>query len=162
MSHISLAEVENIDQAQEMRACRNQVRSFMTHNTEEITPEQQVEWYENEYLPANKAGDIFGYVVREDGEPLGYGIISKRDGRYWVSGGLIAAARGKGIGHFLFEEMTMRIHEDLRSEEAWLDVLNSNEHARSLYEKLGYVAVSSTTELTVMVHRLIHEEAMAA
>lgn len=162
-SGISLAEIENGYHAEQMRACRNQVRSYMTHNTAEILPAEQAEWYAETYLPARKAGELFGYIVRdEDDMPLGYGLISKRDGRWWVSGGLIADARGKGAGHFLFQEMTMMIHEDLRSEEAWLDVLNENEAARSLYEKLGYVAVSSTDLLTVMVHRQIHEEAMAA
>jgi len=161
-SDIWLAEIQTLDHAQEMRACRNQVRNFMTHNTAEILPEEQVKWFEETYLPARKAKDLFGYVVRDGEEPLGYGLISKRDGRWWVSGGLVADARGKGAGFYLFHEMTQMIHEDLRSEEAWLDVLNENEAARGLYEKLGYVAVSSTDLLTVMVHRQFHEEAMAA
>lgn len=163
MSGISLAEIENGYHAEQMRVCRNEVRSFMTHNKAEILPQEQAEWYAETYLPAREAGELFGYIVRdEDDMPLGYGLISKRDGKWWVSGGLIEAARGKGAGYFLFEQMTMMIHEDLRSEEVWLDVLNENEHARALYEKLGYVAVSSTDLLTVMVHRFRHEEAMAA
>ena len=159
MSHI-LREMEHLDDAFVMMEFRNEVREFMTHNTAEIMEEQQTEWYRETYLPARQKGELFGYIVRrEDEDPIGYGLISKRDGRWWVSGGLTEAARGQGAGYFLFEQMTLMIHEDLRSEEAWLDVLNTNEGARRLYEKLGYTAVMADERLTVMVHRLEHEEA---
>lgn len=163
MSGISLAEIENGYHAEQMRVCRNEVRQFMTHNKAEILPQEQAEWYAETYLPAREAGELFGYIVRDEDEmPLGYGLISKRDGRWWVSGGLTEDARGKGAGYFLFEQMTMMIHEDLRSEEAWLDVLRGNEPALKLYRKLGYTAVRDSADLIVMVHRLRHEEAMAA
>lgn len=158
MSHI-LHEMESASQAFEMMDIRNEVRHFMTHNTAEIMPEQQAEWYRKTYLPARERGELFGYLVKNEDQTIGYGLISKRDGRWWVSGGLTEAARGQGAGYFLFEQMTLMIHEDLRSEEAWLDVLNTNEGARRLYEKLGYTAVMADERLTVMVHRLEHEEA---
>lgn len=158
MSHI-LHEMESASQAFDMMDIRNEVREFMTHNTAEILPAQQAEWYRETYLPARERGELFGYLVKNEDQTIGYGLISKRDGRWWVSGGLKAEARGQGAGYFLFEQMTLMIHEDLRSEEAWLDVLNSNEGARRLYEKLGYTAVMADERLTVMVHRLEHEEA---
>jgi ribosomal protein S18 acetylase RimI-like enzyme len=162
MSHI-LREMEHLDDAFVMMELRNECRDFMTHNTAEIMEEQQVEWYRETYLPAREKGELFGYIVRrEDEEPIGYGLISKRDGKWWVSGGLAEDARGEGAGFFLFDTMTEMIHEDLRSEEAWLDVLNSNEGAQRLYKKLGYVAVNSTDKLTVMVHSRVHQEAVAA
>lgn len=162
MSHI-LREMGSEIDAQIMREFRNECREFMTHNTAEIMEAEQVEWYRETYLPARQKGELFGYIVRrEDEEAIGYGLISKRDGRWWVSGGLSEDARGEGAGYFLFEQMTDMIHEDLRSEQAWLDVLNTNEGARRLYEKLGYVAVSSTERLTVMVHNRVHEQEVAA
>lgn len=158
MSHI-LREMESASQAFEMMDIRNEVREFMTHNTAEIMPAQQAEWYRETYLPAREKGELFGYLVKSEDQTIGYGLISKRDGRWWVSGGLKEEARGQGAGYFLFEQMTLMIHEDLRSEEAWLDVLNTNEGAKRLYEKLGYTAVVASDRLTVMVHRLEHEEA---
>ena len=158
MSHI-LHEMESASEAFEMMDIRNEVRQFMTHNTAEIMPAQQAEWYRETYLPARERGELFGYLVKNEDQTIGYGLISKRDGRWWVSGGLKSEARGQGAGYFLFEQMTLMIHEDLRSEEAWLDVLNTNEGARRLYEKLGYTAVMADERLTVMVHRLEHEEA---
>jgi ribosomal protein S18 acetylase RimI-like enzyme len=151
--------MESASQAFEMMDIRNEVREFMTHNTAEIMPAEQAEWYRKTYLPARDRGEIFGYLVKNEDQTIGYGLISKRDGRWWVSGGLTEAARGQGAGYFLFEQMTLMIHEDLRSEEAWLDVLNSNEAAQHLYRKIGYTAVMSDERLTLMVHRLEHSEA---
>lgn len=162
MSHI-LREMEHLDDAFVMMEFRNECREFMTHNTAEIMEDQQVEWYRETYLPAREKGELFGYIVRrEDEEPIGYGLISKRDGRWWVSGGLAEDARGEGAGYFLFNEMTNMIHEDLRSEEAWLDVLNTNEGAKRLYRKLGYVATVTGDRISVMVHSRVHQEAKAA
>ena len=159
MSHI-LREMGSASEAFDMMDIRNEVREFMTHNTAEIMPAQQAEWYRETYLPARERGELFGYLVYgEEPQAIGYGLISKRDGRWWVSGGLKEEARGQGAGYFLFNEMTQMIHEDLRSEEAWLDVLRANEGALRLYRKLGYAAVMDTERLIVMVHRLEHEEA---
>lgn len=159
MSHI-LREMESASQAFDMMDIRNEVREFMTHNTAEIMPAEQAEWYRETYLPARERGELFGYLVYGDEQqPIGYGLISKRDGKWWVSGGLTEAARGQGAGFFLFNEMTQFIHEDLRSEEAWLDVLNTNEAAQGLYRKIGYTAVMSDEKLTVMVHKQEHSEA---
>ena len=157
---LTLHEMSSSIEAFEMRDIRNEVRQFMTHNTAEILPAEQAQWYKETYLPGRERGEIFGYLLRDDeGDAIGYGLISKRDGRWWVSGGLSESARGMGAGFQLFHEMTWIIHEDLRSEEAWLDVLNTNEVAQNLYRKLGYTAVMADERLTVMVHRAEHEEA---
>jgi RimJ/RimL family protein N-acetyltransferase len=153
MSHISLAELSSPDDALEMSACRNQVRSFMTHNQAEILPEQQLQWYRDTYIPSHEADELFGYVVRDGIDPIGYGLISLRDQKWWVSGGLLAEARGKGAGRFLFEQMTLIAHEDLGADEVWLDVLRGNERAQNLYRSLGYRAVKDTAEMIVMVHK---------
>lgn len=161
-SRISLSEIKSPDDALEMAACRNQVRTFLTHNRDEILPHQQLMWYWDEYLPRRAARELIGYVVRnEDRDPLGYGLISEREGRYWVSGGLLADARGKGAGETLFAGMTDTIHDELGEEAAWLDVARGNEPALNLYRKLGYRAVSDTAELIVMVHRVEPQEVAA-
>lgn len=161
MSHISLAELSSPDDALEMSAMRNQVRTFMTHNQAEILPEQQLEWYRDVYIPSHEADELFGYVVRDGIDPIGYGLISLRDEKWWVSGGLIADARGKGAGRFLFEQMTLITHEDLGADEVWLDVLRGNERAQKLYRSLGYQAVRDTAEMIVMVHRWEEQEQAA-
>lgn len=161
-SRISLNEIKSPDDALEMSACRNQVRTFLTHNTDEILPHQQLMWYWDEYVPRRAARELIGYVVRdEERSPLGYGLISQREGRYWVSGGLVADARGKGAGEALFQGMTDTIHDELGEEAAWLDVARGNAPAINLYRKLGYRAVRDTADLIVMVHRAEPEDIAA-
>lgn len=159
MPQISLAELSSPDDALEMSAMRNQVRLFMTHNQAEILPEQQLEWYRDVYIPSHEQDELHGFVVRDGIDPIGYGLISLRDQKWWVSGGLIADARGKGAGRFLFEQMTLIAHEDLGADEVWLDVLRGNERAQNLYRSLGYRAVKDTAEMIVMVHRYEEEQA---
>lgn len=159
MSQISMAELSSPDDALEMSAMRNQVRTFMTHNQAEILPAEQLEWHRDVYIPSHNDDELHGFVVRDGIDPIGYGLISLRDQRWWVSGGLIADARGKGAGRFLFEQMTLIAHEDLGADEVWLDVLRGNERAQNLYRSLGYQAVQDTAEMLVMVHKYEEEAA---
>jgi len=55
--------MESASEAFEMMDIRNEVREFMTHNTAEIMPAEQAEWYRKTYLPARDRGEIFGYLV---------------------------------------------------------------------------------------------------
>ncbi len=152
MSHI-LHEIENISEAFKMAGVRNEVREFMTHNTAEITYPDQAEWYCNTYIPARKIGNLFGYLLPDENGYVGYGLISRRENRWWVSGGVKEEARSQGLGKLLFKELTRITHEDLQIEEVWLDVLNTNEIAHDMYRKLGYVAVRNDGDLTIMVHK---------
>lgn len=151
---LTLHEMTTFEQSIEMMMIRNDVREFMTHDQSPISYSRQQNWFENKYYPALKAGEIIGYLLVDDEELkyIGYGLISLREGKWWVSGGLVPEARGKGAGEFLFGQLTEKVHR-IDEQECWLDVLSSNEVARKLYEKLGYVAVSSDERMTVMVHR---------
>lgn len=152
MSDILLAEITSPDDALDMAHCRNEVREFMTHNTDVITPEQQLEWYRDTYRPAREERSMYGYVVRKDLNPIGYGLVSLRNQVMWVSGGITAAERGSGYGEALFDFLTQKIHQGLGQEEAYLDVRKDNAPAQRLYEKLGYVAVGEVDGLIAMVH----------
>jgi ribosomal-protein-alanine N-acetyltransferase len=129
----------------------------MTHNTDEITPEQQLEWYREAYQPLNEQREIYGYVMRKALEPIGYGLVTHRHDAHWVSGGLVGEARGSGLGEALFDFLTRKIHEGIGDDKAFLDVRPNNEPARRLYEKLGYTAIGVNDGLIVMVHRQTQE-----
>ena len=93
--------VINPFQIMEMRLVRNEVRSFMTHNTGEISVWQQLWWYVRHYLPHFIFREAVAFLFRhpETKAVMGYGLISKKDdGVYWVSGGLKAEFRGQGFG----------------------------------------------------------------
>lgn len=153
MLDISLADVASPDDALDMARCRNEVRSYLTHNTDEISPEQQLDWYRNSYIPGRTRGKIFGYVLRQQLTPIGYGLITERDELMWVSGGVSQQYRGKGLGEAVFHFLTEQIHDELGHSGAFLDVREDNIPAQRLYEKLGYAAIGHVNGLVQMVHR---------
>lgn len=153
ISGITLADVASPDDALDMARCRNEVRSYLTHNTNPISPEQQLEWYRTTYIPGRTRGKMFGYVLREGLNPIGYGLITERDELMWVSGGVDQQYRGKGLGEAVFHFLTEHIHDELGHSGAFLDVREDNIPAQRLYEKLGYSALGHVNGLIQMIHR---------
>lgn len=156
---LSLAEIRNHDDAAEMMKARNSVRQYMTHNQNEITESEQREWFAEYYIPARWRRQAIGFLAVKDEATIGYGLITQRNDRYWVSGGLVPEARGQGNGRELFGHLTTTVHGYLESDECWLDVLNTNDRAINLYKSLGYQAVESDQRLTLMVHQQFKEAA---
>lgn len=152
-STIQLVEIASPDDALDMARCRNRVRTFMTHNTGEIDPQQQLEWYKTTYLPSRAKSEMLGYVLRSVHDPIGYGLITTREGRLWVSGGINEEVRGQGIGRLLFDNLTTIGHGLLGRNEVWLDVQRGNERAQALYRSLGYRVVRDSADTLVMVHK---------
>jgi ribosomal protein S18 acetylase RimI-like enzyme len=80
-------------------------------------------------------------IAFSDGDAVGFGNLGLRGDQAWIGGvGVIAAARRQGIGetlmHALHEEAAAR-----RVANVWLEVIEQNENAFRLYEKLGYRVV---------------------
>lgn len=146
---IEFEEVYSREQAMEMREIRNQVASFMTHNSEEISIEKQLLWFATKYRPARRHKEMVAYLVKEDGNYIGYGLIQTRDNKKWLTGGLIESARGKGYGQKLFEFL-----RDTVGKPVYLDVRKTNSHAYELYKKLGFkdIEEESNDFLTTMVY----------
>jgi GNAT superfamily N-acetyltransferase len=80
-------------------------------------------------------------VAVRDGEPVGVANLALRGDRAWIGGlGVVPAARRQGIGELLMRA----VHEEARARGAslvWLEVIEGNESAFRLYEKLGYGVV---------------------
>lgn len=145
----AMREVVDVFDAEDMRLVRNEVAHFMTHNTGRISRQDQIAWFNNVYLPARARGEMIGYTMQEDAAPVGYGLITKRNGNYWVAGGLVESVRGRGLGKDLFNTLTERILDGM-DDVAYLDVRVNNHPARGLYNGLGYTAVCRTAGLLVM------------
>jgi GNAT superfamily N-acetyltransferase len=80
-------------------------------------------------------------VAYDAGEPVGLANLALRGDEAWVGGvGVAAAARRRGIGELLMQA----IHDEARARgvaRVWLEVIEANEAAFRLYEKLGYELV---------------------
>ncbi len=123
-----------------MRRVRNECRSFMTHNQNEISYFGQLWWWlfldHEKYKP---------YVVGED---FGYALIFVQSPKAWLTAGLVENHRGRGLGFRVFQELIDNaISLGL---EPWLEVRKDNHGARRVYDKLGFVIVNEHDDVVVM------------
>jgi ribosomal protein S18 acetylase RimI-like enzyme len=77
-------------------------------------------------------------IAFRNGEPVGLGNLGLRGDQAWIGGvGVIASARRQGIG----ETLMRALHEEAAARgvtKVWLEVIEQNESAFRLYEKLAY------------------------
>jgi ribosomal protein S18 acetylase RimI-like enzyme len=77
-------------------------------------------------------------VAFRDDEPVGFANLARRGDQAWIGGvGVVAPARRQGLG----EQLMLAVHEEARKRgvaKVWLEVIEQNEAAFLLYEKLGY------------------------
>ena len=77
-------------------------------------------------------------VALRDGEPVGLANLALRGTEAWIGGvGVVPQARRSGVG----EALMLTLHDEARArgvETVWLEVIEQNEAAFRLYEKLGY------------------------
>jgi ribosomal protein S18 acetylase RimI-like enzyme len=92
----------------------------------------------------NEAFDIdrdASRVALLDDEPVGLANLAVRAAESWVGGvGVVVSARRRGIA----ERLMHSLHDEARSrgvETVWLEVIEQNEAAYRLYDKLGYDVV---------------------
>ena len=77
-------------------------------------------------------------VAIRDGEPAGFGNLGLRGDQGWIGGvGVVTSARRQGIGELLMQAL----HDESAArgvKQVWLEVIEQNDAAYRLYEKLGY------------------------
>jgi ribosomal protein S18 acetylase RimI-like enzyme len=80
-------------------------------------------------------------IAFRNGEPVGLGNLGLRGNEAWIGGvGVIATARRQGIGEILMRAL----HDEAAARgvtQVWLEVIDRNESAFQLYEKLAYRVV---------------------
>jgi hypothetical protein len=123
-------------QALQLARLRNDCRLFMTRHQGILTSRDQAAWWRQ----AGSATDIRAFLGMEHGSPRAFGLW-RRDaqGRPVVTGGVVSEARGRGLGYLMF-----RYLRDLEPRPVWLEVLTTNEPARKLYAKLGWVEIEAS------------------
>jgi len=131
---IQLREIKNVRDALIVREIRNECRLFMTNDSSSINIFRQLVWYLTKYKPQNNKGGMYGFLFKTNGRSAGFGLISLKNGKYFVTGGLRKSERGKGLGKRLFLELI----KSVPSKEVWLEVLDSNIAAKKLYIALGF------------------------
>lgn len=140
---VELRPVRGLGDAQAMRRVRNECREFMTSNTSEIGKFEQFTWW----LRVGRSRDWRIYLLWNNDQPVGYGILRRKGCQWWVTGGLVESSRGIGLGRFLFSEL-LRLAD---SPTAYLEVRISNTKALNLYRSLGFRFINSKDEDTLVM-----------
>ena len=102
MTHLVFKRVTTSNEAEMLRVIRNQCKDYMTRNTSEITPEEQLEWFKTAY----KKYELYIAYAVEYGACIvdaGYGLIHLNEKEYMLTGGLVPEYRDKGLGTNLFK-----------------------------------------------------------
>jgi len=139
---ISDKDVENL------RLIRNECRNFMTRSTEEISQEQQINWYFNVNKDKNKLFLLHKIYHGVVADAIGYGYIRIEDDHVLLSGGLTESERGKGHGQFLFHFLIQNSKN--YNLPIKLEVLKTNSVAFSVYTKLGFKLINDDGKLITM------------
>ncbi len=147
---LRIKNVETLQQAMDIAGVRNEVRENMTHSRHLITYAEQVDWMENIYKPEHEAGNLHAFAGYIALQPAIYGLISKRQEQFWLTGAVRPSFQGKGYGRALFEFLTDYTVGRLEQPEVMLDVSDKNERAIALYESIGYMATKASNGIIIM------------
>jgi GNAT superfamily N-acetyltransferase len=105
----TFCEIDSYQTAEVLRVIRNECAEWMTNSTEQITAEQQREFYESRI--ASSPRTIEGSILYDDYAPVGYAYLVWDDwGNPWSSTGVLASMRGMGYGKAVFRENVRRAH----------------------------------------------------
>jgi ribosomal protein S18 acetylase RimI-like enzyme len=155
MDNISLTymliPIKNLNEVEILRQIRNECRLFMTRYTGEITEEQQLDWYN---LLDKNVTKLFLFYENYHGVaspgPVGYGVIKIENDSALLTGGLSSKQRNKGLGMVLFD---MLVNESKKFNlPIRLEVLKTNERAKTIYDRLGFVVTGETETVYEMIY----------
>jgi L-amino acid N-acyltransferase YncA len=112
---------------------RNQVREFMTGSQEEISWEQQCEWFKN-----LDRENIHIWVFYHGGYPAGYGQIRIDDLVGVSTHAVDESFRGQGFGEYILRFLISQA-EDMGLRAMSAEIFKSNAPSLGLCYKLGYI-----------------------
>ena len=149
MTHLVFKRVTTSNEAEMLRVIRNQCKDYMTRNTSEITPEEQLEWFKTAY----KKYELYIAYAVEYGACIvdaGYGLIHLNEKEYMLTGGLVPGYRDKGLGTILFKFLIDNCNKQIPIR---LEVLKDNLRALKTYERLNFTTTSETDKIFTMEYK---------
>src|SRR5262245_909034 len=113
---LSFRRVRLWSEAHDLMTVRNACREGMTHNTAEISVDEQRRFYEHEL----QSGHTYeAYVFYDELEPMGYGLIKKDGKRAWMTYGIVPEYRGRKLSRIQIQMVTQMGY--LAAPEVWID-----------------------------------------
>lgn len=148
---IRFIEVLNVSEAQLLRDIRNECKDYMTRNTEYITEDQQVDWFNSLDRDSMKIYLMYMYNEEVMVDVVGFGYCKRDINETYLTGGIKENHRGKGYGRLLFSHLLEQAKSF--STPITLEVLNTNTKAKNLYESLGFVEIKKDDRIMNMEYR---------
>jgi ribosomal protein S18 acetylase RimI-like enzyme len=130
---MTLRKVSTDQEVELLRQIRNSSREFMTRHGAYITQDQQGIWWRD----VDKSR-VWVYLAEQDDCVVGYGLLKlePEESKGWLTGALMPGFRERGYGTELFRQLRDTVVT--LGMTPWLEVLESNERAFRVYEKLGF------------------------
>lgn len=133
---LSFVAVTEDQQFRDLLHIRNESREGLTHDTNELTLQDQKKFKElcwpyiggNYYEP---------YLLYDDEWPIGYGLLKWDGSKYWMTAGLVKEHRGKGLSRVLINFITEMAYREKRNIQVWLDA-NDTSPGMFGYIREGY------------------------
>lgn len=123
-----VSRVQTAAQLERVRQIRNACREWMTRDTREIDPDDQVSWWN----AAERELYLFDGVA--------YALLTQREGETWISLGVLPEHRGKGLGTRIYR-LFPTAHAEIRAD---------NAASRRAAEKAGYMLIEDRGKTVVM------------
>ena len=146
--NLVLLKVQDESEIEQLRLIRNACKNFMTRHTNEISKEQQLEWYKNIDKNFNKLYLLYDVIHGVALTTIGYGYIRVEDGAVLLTGGLIESQRGKGYGSILFNYLVK--NSKVFNLPIKLELLKTNMVAFSIYNKIGFRVIGDDGKIIKM------------
>lgn len=97
-------------------------------------------WDDEKHAAEMQKDGILYLSIMSDGNLTGFFILAlEPEGETVEFRRIVVADKGKGIGQAAIRKMEEYCREKLGRSKIWLDVMESNERGRHIYEKLGYI-----------------------
>lgn len=122
-------------QFRDLLVVRNECRDGLTHDTHELTLENQKVWRTKCWPGSMDLAMREGfksqtwyepYLLMDGGWPIGYGLLKWDGKRYWMTAGLVHGYRGRGLSRVLINFITEVAYREKRNVEVWLDAYDDN------------------------------------
>lgn len=117
--------VTTVGDVELLRKIRNSCASYMTHDTSQISREEQFDWW----LAEDREAYLF------DAEAFAY--LSERDEKIYITLGMFPECRGKGLGTEIYAFIAVL----KRPDPVWADVRHDNVPSINAAAKAGWKIV---------------------
>ena len=134
---ISYSPVVSLEDAEIMRQIRNSGREWMFDKSL-ITPEQQRKWWENRDPDKLKAWIIY---LPESDNPIGFGMLTNRDGFWFVTLVVLSQHRNQGFGTLIYQMLVQLAPPGW----IWAAIREDNLASIRAAEKAGWLDLSEHT-----------------